>query len=136
MIIANCPDCLSPGIKRSWRPVGDCEEEYTFICSNLSCSRARDPWTVIMPRKGSNPSSEPASEPVSEPAVSGGPCVGSLRGDREMLVSAFAEALQRADDRAARRISRIDLWRMGVDVVALAMVATLLWLLSTSLLHL
>lgn len=61
--------------------------------------------------------------------VSGSP------SNRELLVSAFAEALERADDRAARRISRIDLWRMGVDVVALAMIATLLWLLSTTLLR-
>jgi hypothetical protein len=67
--------------------------------------------------------------------VSGAPSIGSLQLERELLVSAFAEALERADDRAARRVSRVDLWRMGVDVVALAMVATLLWLLSTSLLH-
>jgi len=64
--------------------------------------------------------------------VSGAPSIGSLERDRELLISAFAEALERADDRAARRISRMDWWRMGVDVAALLMVATLLWLLSTS----
>ena len=67
--------------------------------------------------------------------VSGAPSGGSLQRDRELLVSAFAEALQRADDRAARRISRIDWWRIVVDVAALSLVACLLWLLSTSLLH-
>jgi len=56
MITAKCPDCLSPGIKRSWRPVNDHEEEYTFVCSNLSCSRAREPWSVTMSRKPSKPS--------------------------------------------------------------------------------
>ena len=61
--------------------------------------------------------------------VSGSP------SNRELLVSAFAEALERADNRAARRITRMDLWRMGVDAMALIMVALLLWLLSTSLLH-
>ena len=40
--------------------------------------------------------------------VSGAPSIGSLQRDREDLVSAFAEALQRADDRAARRISMMD----------------------------
>lgn len=139
MIAAKCPECLSVGIRISWMLVGDCEEEYAFVCSNLSCSRAREPWTVIMSRKGSNPSSEPASgpvsEPPSEPAISGDLCVGSLQRDRELLVSAFAEALERADDRAARRISRMDWWRIAVDVAALALVALLLRLLSTSLLH-
>jgi hypothetical protein len=50
-------------------------------------------------------------------------------------VAAFAEALERADDRAARRITRMDYWRIVVDVAALVMVATLLWLLATSFLR-
>ena len=62
-------------------------------------------------------------------SVSGSP------SNREELVSAFAEALERADDRAARRISRMDWWRIAVDVAALALVSVLLYLLSTSLLH-
>ena len=61
--------------------------------------------------------------------VSGSP------SNRELLVSAFAEALERADDRAARRISRMDWWRIAVDVAALTLVSVLLYLLSTSLLH-
>jgi len=61
--------------------------------------------------------------------VSGSP------SNRELLVSAFAEALERADDRAARRITRMDYWRIVVDVAALVMVATLLWLLATSFLR-
>jgi hypothetical protein len=61
--------------------------------------------------------------------VSGSP------SNRELLVAAFAEALERADDRAARRITRMDYWRIVVDVVALSMVAVLLWLLASSLLH-
>ncbi|MFH1578933.1 MAG: hypothetical protein ABIE25_02100 [Thermoplasmatota archaeon] len=68
-------------------------------------------------------------------AVSGSPSIGSLHRERELLVSAFAEALQRADERAARRISRMDWWRIMVDLAALSLVACLLWLLSTSLLH-
>jgi len=78
-------------------------------------------------------------KPVSlrEPSlvVSGAPSIGSLQRERELLVSAFTEALRQADDRVARRISRMDLWRIAVDATALFMVAVLLWLLRTSLLH-
>jgi hypothetical protein len=68
-------------------------------------------------------------------AVSGSPSIGSLQWEREMLVSAFTDALQRADERAARRVSRMDWWRMGVDATALIMIAALMWLLSTHLLR-
>lgn len=68
-------------------------------------------------------------------AVSGAPSIGSLQWERELLVSAFAEALERADDRAARRISRMDWWRIAVDVAALTLVSVLLYLLATSLLR-
>ena len=56
MITAKCPDCLSVGIKRGWQPVSKRDEEYTFVCSNLRCPRAREPWSVIMSRKQSRPS--------------------------------------------------------------------------------
>lgn len=51
MITARCPDCLSKGIRRSWAPVSDRDEEYSFICSNLNCPRAREPWSIILSRK-------------------------------------------------------------------------------------
>jgi len=51
MITARCPDCLSKGIRRSWAPVSDRDEEYSFVCSNLSCPRAREPWSIILSRK-------------------------------------------------------------------------------------
>jgi len=48
-----CPDCGSRGDRNSWRPVGSVGdlEEYKFLCSNLECSRARDPWFVLESRK-------------------------------------------------------------------------------------
>jgi hypothetical protein len=67
--------------------------------------------------------------------VSGAPSIGSLQLERELLASAFAEALERADDRAARRISRMDWWRIAVDVAALTLVSVLLYLLASNLLH-
>lgn len=67
--------------------------------------------------------------------VSGAPSIGSLQQDRELLVSAFAEALERADDRVAGRISRMDWWRIAVDVAALTLVSVLLYLLATNLLR-
>jgi hypothetical protein len=51
MITARCPDCLSVGVKRGWQPVSKRDEEYTFVCSNLSCPRAREPWSVVLSRK-------------------------------------------------------------------------------------
>lgn len=51
MIDSKCPDCLSGGIKIGWQPVNLRDEEYTFVCSNLSCPRAREPWSVIISKK-------------------------------------------------------------------------------------
>lgn len=52
MITAKCPVCLSPGLRLSWEHQGEDHVVYSFLCSDVSCPRARDPWYVIEPLGG------------------------------------------------------------------------------------
>ena len=49
MTTAKCPVCLSPGLRLSWERQDETHEVYSFVCSDVSCPRARDSWSVVEP---------------------------------------------------------------------------------------
>lgn len=52
MTTAKCPVCLSPGLRLSWERQDETHVIHSFVCSDVNCPRARDPWWVVEPLSG------------------------------------------------------------------------------------
>jgi hypothetical protein len=47
MIDSKCPDCGVRGKRIDWRPFPTRLVEHVFVCTNLTCIRARLPWSIF-----------------------------------------------------------------------------------------
>jgi hypothetical protein len=47
MIESNCPECGTQGKRIDWRPFSVLFEEHVFVCNNITCVRARLPWSIF-----------------------------------------------------------------------------------------